>query len=298
MKENEDFDFEDEKKLVPKKEIDELEKGSGFDPALEAGVGIIQKPLNILVLDGSGSSLTKSVSNAILGNELLLEESKKFPNEKVFCNSPVQGFGGAQITRLLCDKVSSVEKGNSFEKLCEGNFKVEDYDVIVVVGLNPNSDKGVLDFIANKIKNGQDDNLIVYSTNFLSDNESMEGVKYYLPYEYGHRNLLKKIALFDKKSKKFVGWDLQDIGEVVPVDNINKNDFNPKASGASKIFKDHYGKIATGVLLLEEIFLGKIRKNLPKLFKSKEIKNKNNKDNKDVKDDKSLNNDAKKEKTL
>lgn len=286
-------------------------------------LGIIKEPLNILVLDGSRSAYSLLVSDIILSNGFFGTGTKlpcsRISETKSFVVYPVDKSNGARITRVLCDG-PSVQAGSDFKKLCDGNFRVEDYDVIVVVGLNPNSDKGVLDFIAEKIKKGEDENLIVYGDNCLINGVNMNWFKYHLRYKTYCKELLEKIASFDKESKKFVGWEGQDkdnlnyeqnkidglkgtAGEMdysnIHKDDIPKDGFGPSASEiALKGLKNHYGKIATGVLLLEEIFLGKIRKNLPKLFKSKEIKNKNNKDNKDVKDDKSLNNDAKKEKTL
>ena len=269
-----------------------------------------------MVLDGSRSVYSLHVSNVILSNGFFKGIDTKVPccrisgagKDKNFVVCQVNKSNGAQITRVLCDDIS-VQDGNDFKKLREENVKLEDYDVIVVVGLNPNSDKGVLDFIAEKIKKGEDENLIVYGNNWLSNDQNMNWFKYHLKYEFFCKELLSKIASFDKKSKKFAGWEGQDkdpnyeqnkidglkstSGEIAP--KVNPN---PGSSGrALKGLKNHYGKIATGFLLLEEIFWGKIRKNLQKLFKSKEIKN-NNREKKGAEGKKSLNNDVKKEETL
>lgn len=321
--------------------IEKLKKGLGYGPAPGAGnsdlnlnlnlnidniieeknnnnnnLGIIKKPLNILVFDGANSIAINRVSNAILNNGT--QSNQAFSKDKVFCGYPVAGSGGAQITRVLCDGLS-VQAGNDFKKLREGNVKVEDYDVIVVAGLNQTSDKDVLDFVANKIKNGEDNNLIVYGDNWLSNGKNMNWFKYHLKYEFFCKELLSKIASFDKDSKKFVGWEGQEkdnldyeqnkfeglkgaVGEMddsnIHKDDVHKHSFSSSASEiALKGLKNHYGKIATVFLLLEEIFYGKIRKNLSKIFKSKEVKNQN-KDKKGAEDNKNLNNDAKKEKTL
>lgn len=309
------------------KEKDDLDLDSYLEEDLKLiekngkeNMGIIQKPLNILIFDGSGGQLGKWVLGGIMNNGMNngLKAAEGFDENKVFDERGVIGGNGAKITCVLCDGVS-VEKGINCKDFCSN--QANKYDVIVVLCLNLNSDRYVLDFIAKKIRGGNDNNLIVYGINFLSNGENMNWFKYYLQYKFDKKILLKKIASFDKSTGKFVGWDGQDkydpnyeqskinglkgtAGEMdysnIHKDDIPKDGFGPSASEiALKGLKNHYGKIiATSFLLLEEVLLGKIRKNLPKIFKIKEIRNRSNKDHKDVKDDKSLNNDAKKEKTL
>ena len=277
---------------------------------------IIQGNLNILVLDGSRSGHSLLVSNAILSNGIFKGANTKVPYLKILgvgncVVCPVVGSNGSQITRVLCDGLSVVENGSGFKKLREGNVKVEDYDVIVVVGLQQNSDKDVLDFVANKIKNGEDNNLIVYGDNWLSNGQNMNWFKYHLKYEFYCKELLSKIASFDKKSKKFAGWEGKDKDpnyeqnkinglkgtEIAPKDNL-KDNLNPGSSGrALNVLKNHYGKILIGFGVFEEIVFGKVRKNLPKIFKSKEVKNKN-KEKKGAEDNKSASSDVEKERTL
>ena len=321
-------------------EINKLKENLGYAPAPGAGnsnlnfnpnlnlnniinkennnnLGAIQKPLNILVLDGSRSVYSLLVSNIILSNGFFKETDIKVPCSRIpgiknFVVYPVVESNGAYITRVLCDDLS-VENGSSFKKLCDGNFEVEDYDVIVVVGLNPNSDKDVLDFVANKIKNGEDNNLIVYGDNWLSNGQNMNWFKYHLKYEFSCQELLEKIASFNKDLKQFVGWEGKDkdpnyeqnkidglkstAGEIAPKVNL-KDNLNPGSSGrALNVLKNHYGKILIGFGVFEEIVFGKVRKNLPKIFKSKEVKNKN-KEKKGAEDNKSASSDVEKERTL
>lgn len=309
------------------KEKDDLDLDSYLEEDLKLiekngkeNMGIIQKPLNILIFDGSGGQLGKWVLGGIMNNGMNngLKAAEGFDENKVFDERGVIGGNGAKITCVLCDGVS-VAKGINCKDFCSN--QANKYDVIVVLCLNSNSDRYVLDFIAKKIRGGNDNNLIVYGSNFLSNEKNMNWFKYYLRYKSDKKILLKKIASFDKSTGKFVGWKGQDkdnpdyeqnkinglkgtAGEMdysnIHKDDIPKDGFGPSASEiALKGLKNHYGKIiATSFLLLEEVLLGKIRKNLPKIFKIKEIRNRSNKDHKDVKDDKSLNNDAKKEKTL
>ena len=330
MKEKEDLDsdLEEDLKLIKKNEkenngpapgADNNDLNLNIDNIIKEknnnnNLGIIQKPLNILIFDGSGGQIGKWVLGGIMNNGMNngLKAAEGFDENKVFDERGVIGGNGAKITCVLCDGVS-VAKGINCKDFCSN--QANKYDVIVVLCLNLNSDRYVLDFIAKKIRGGNDNNLIVYGINFLSNGENMNWFKYYLQYKFDKKILLKKIASFDKSTGKFVGWDGQDkydpnyeqskinglkgtAGEIAPKVNP-KDNLNPGSSGrALNVLKNHYGKILASLGLFEEIVFGKVRKNLPKLFKSKEVRNKNNKDHKDVKDDKSLNNDAKKEKTL
>ena len=287
-----------------------VQKNKEMDgPAPEENGGIIQGNLNILILSGSGGFLANKCVNKILCNGTDFE--KKFNENKCFDTQTVQG-GCANVTLLRCDEVTVKNNNSNFRDFC--SYKAKEYDLIVVLGLDETSEKNVLDFVANKIKNGDDNNLIFYGNNCLSNEESLSWFKYYLPYEFSCQELLEKIASFDKESKKFIGWEGQDkdnpnyeqnkieglkgtAGEIAPKDNL-KDNLNPGSSGrALNVLKNHYGKMLIGFGLLEEIFLGGIRKNLPKIFKSKEVKNKN-KEHKAVEENKSANNDVEKERTL
>ena len=310
---NSESDFELTEKNKKQKNnnlsIEKLKKDLGHAPAPEENGGIIQGNLNILILSGSGGFLANNCVNKILCNGTAIEG--KFDENKCFDTQTVQG-GCANVTLLRCDEVTVKNNNSNFRDFCSYNAK--EYDLIVVLGLDETSEKNVLDFVANKIKNGDDNNLIFYGNNYLSNEESLSWFKYYLPYEVSCQKLLEKIASFDKESKKFAEWDGQDkdnpnyeqnkidglkgtAGEIAPKVNL-KDNLNPGSSGrALNVLKNHYGKILIGFGVFEEIVFGKVRKNLPKIFKSKEVKNKN-KEKKGAEDNKSASSDVEKERTL